>query len=51
MTSFTVSKYIDATALFSSYAVLVLAIALPFSLSLTFIGMDLGFFMTLPTPE
>jgi hypothetical protein len=29
----------------------VLAIALPFSLSLAFIGMGLGFFMTLPTPE
>ncbi|MCC5647700.1 hypothetical protein LC607_33290 [Nostoc sp. CHAB 5824] len=29
----------------------VLAIALRFSLSLTFIGMGLGFFMTLPTPE
>jgi hypothetical protein len=29
----------------------VLALALRFSLSLTFIGMGLGFFMTLPTPE
>ncbi len=29
----------------------VLAIALRFSLSLTFIGMGLGFLMTLPTPE
>ncbi|MDZ8188687.1 MAG: hypothetical protein RMX96_28015 [Nostoc sp. ChiSLP02] len=29
----------------------VLALALRFSLSLTFIGMGIGFFMTLPTPE